>query len=246
MRNLGILALLIVILMSASACSVAIKDSGETTLKSFESDIMRYDSVNQASNKDGIVNNMHTLVGQAKYPAQTTVTKQVPVTVPGYAQAPPKKRHYGRRAKAVPRTPPPCPPKTVMKTVVETSTTYRGPEVLATSSANGPSTAHDVAAGLAVAIPQAAGMATFGAMVGPLRRPDKFNVSQNGGGGTGYGGGGGTGYGGAGGKGGTGYGGAGGAGGAGGSSSSSAGASASNATAVNVETGSGGHGGGCH
>jgi hypothetical protein len=228
MKKFQIYAVMAIFCLGVSACG-SVQKSHEMDVKSMSSDLVNYNSIAQGVNKDGQVGVQLTLVGQAKYPTQTIVTRQIPVQVTSRAASPPKRPVYGRAAKAVPRTPPPCVPvtKTEMKTVVEATTTYRGPEVLASTGGGGPSTGHSVAAAIpgAVAGVGAAAVGGYFFKAGmAARRPDRTNVTQSGGGG---------------------YGGAGGAGGAGGSSSSSS-ASAALAAAAAAADGGGSGGGHCH
>jgi hypothetical protein len=161
MKSLNNFAVLAMVCLAISACGTVTKSS-EMKILEAESSLMVYNGVTQGVNKDGQVGVQLTLVGQAKYPVQTTVTKQVPVTAVTDQPSTPQRPVYSRdtrAAKAVPRTPPAAPlvTKTEMKTVVETTTTYRGPEVLASTGGGGPSTGHSVAAGLSYSVPAAAG-----------------------------------------------------------------------------------------
>jgi len=146
LRNYVVLAILC---LAISACGDVVKSS-EMKIIEAESSLMIYNGVTQAFNKDGQVVGQVTLVGQAKMPSQTVTTQQVPVMAAAPA-APPRPVYSRdcRAAKAVPRTPPCTPPaKTEMQTVVTTSTTYPGPEVLASTGGGGPSTGHSVAAAI--------------------------------------------------------------------------------------------------
>jgi len=199
MRTVRNFAVLAMVCFAISACGTVMKSSEMKVLEA-ESSLFVYNGVTQGVNKDGQVGVQLTLIGQAKAPSQTVTTQQVPVTVTTQAAAPqrPVYSRDTRAAKAVPRTPPASPPvtKTEMQTVVTTTTTFRGPEVLASTGGGGPSTGHSVAAAIPGALAgvgsAAVGGAFFQAGMKALR-PAQTNVTQTGGGATATGGAGGGG-----------------------------------------------------
>jgi len=189
MKTLRSFVALAILCLTIAACG-SVQKSHEMDVKEAQTDLMKYNSVAQAFNKDGQVVGQVTLVGQAKAPSQTVTTQQVPVTVTTQAAASqrPVYNRDCRAAKAVPRTPPASPPmaKTEMKTVVTTTTMlYRGPEVLATVGGGGPSTGHSVAANIPGAIGSVGSAAVGGYFFKEgmrALRPDQTNINQSGGG----------------------------------------------------------------